>query len=60
MKAFAAFVTVWTRTLSAGEKRGLGCAAVEAVIEAGLVTEADVRQAHAAIGIGAVIFGTAE
>ena len=38
----------------------MGCAAVKAVIEAGLVAEADVRQAHAAIGVGAMVFGTAE
>lgn len=30
------------------------------MIEAGLVTEADVRQTHAAIGIGAVVVGTTE
>jgi hypothetical protein len=42
METFATFVAVWARALASGQEGRLGCAATEAVIEAGLVTEADV------------------
>jgi hypothetical protein len=48
METFAAFVAVWTRAFAAGQKGWLGCAAIEAFIEAGLVAEADVGETHAA------------
>jgi hypothetical protein len=58
VEAFAAFVTVGTGTLAAGQEVRLGSAAVEAVIEAGLVAQTDVRQTHAAGW--AVVVGTAK
>ena len=58
MKAVAAFMAVWVRALVVGEKGWLSCAAVETFIEAGLVTEADVGEAHEAVW--AVVFGSAE
>jgi hypothetical protein len=56
VEAFAAFVAVGTGALAAGQEVWLGSAAVEAVIEAGLVTEADIGEAHAAGGT--MVFGT--
>jgi hypothetical protein len=58
VETFAAFVTVGPRAFAAGQELGLSCAAVEAVIEAGLIAEADVGQAHTAVL--AVVFGTTE
>ena len=48
METFAAFVAVRARALSVRQQVWLGCAAVEAIIEAGLFAEANVGQAHAA------------
>jgi len=56
VEAFAAFVAVWAWAITTGQDGWLSCAAVEAVIEAGLRAEADVGQAHAAGW--AVIVGT--
>ena len=58
MEAFAAFVAVRTGTFAAGQEGGLGCGAVEAMVETGLVAEADVWETHAAVL--AVVVGTAE
>ena len=58
MEALAAFVAVRTGAFAAGQESGLGCATTEAVIGAGLVTEADVGETDAAGW--AVIIGTAE
>jgi hypothetical protein len=56
VETFTAFVARGTGAFAAGEKGWLGCAAIEAVIEAGLFTQADVGQTHAAGW--AVIVGT--
>jgi hypothetical protein len=58
VEAFTAFVARGTGAFAAGEKGWLGCAAIEAVIGAGLVAEADVGKTDAAGG--AMIFGTTE
>jgi len=58
VETFAAFVAVGTRALAAGQEVWLGCAAVKAAIEAGLVTEADVGKTHAAGRT--MVFGTTE
>jgi len=48
VETFTAFVARGTGAFAAGEKGWLGCAAIEAVIEAGFVAEAGIWQAHAA------------
>ena len=58
MEAFAAFVAVGTRAFATRQKVRLGCAAIEAMVEAGLVAETDIRETRATGW--AVVFGTAE